>query len=240
MDSVESAVAAECGGADRLELCSNLVIGGTTPTPALFERVRAAVSLPIHVLIRPRFGDFLYSPEEYEIIQTEVRQFVSLGADALVIGILTETGMLDTEKMTKISSLCADKQITLHRAFDLCKDPVASIEQAIDLGINTVLTSGQTKNCIEGADCLAALVRQAAGRIAIMVGAGVSADAIAQIEPRVHADAYHMSGKRMVESGMVFRREGVPMGLPGLSEYTLWRADEQAIRAARTTLNQFP
>lgn len=143
VDSVASAIEAEKGGADRLELCSNLIIGGTTPTLALFNEVRNHVSIPINVLIRPRFGDFLYSEYEVNMIKQEVVQFREAGADAVVIGSLTADGSLDIEQMKELIVLAGDMKITLHRAFDMCADPIKTLQEAINLGIDTILTSGK-------------------------------------------------------------------------------------------------
>ena len=129
VDSVESAIAAQRGGAKRLELCGNLIIGGTTPTPALFRAVKAAVDIKIHVLIRPRFGDFCYTDAEFAIIREEVRQFRELGADGVVIGILRPDGSLNMEQMGELIREAGGMQITLHRAFDVCSDPMRALEE---------------------------------------------------------------------------------------------------------------
>ena len=122
VDSVESAIAAERGGADRLELCANLIIGGTTPSPALYRAVRANTHIPVHVLLRPRFGDFLYTPAELNILKEEASYFAKEGANGLVIGCLTPDGRLDKKAMQEIISLAPGCHITLHRAFDVCRD----------------------------------------------------------------------------------------------------------------------
>lgn len=238
VDSVESAVQAEHGGADRLELCGNLIIGGTTPGAALFEEVRRHCSLPIHVLIRPRFGDFLYSEMEFEVLRREVRQFRELGADGLVIGLLDADGNLDVSGMRLLMEEAGDCRVTLHRAFDVCADPEKALEQAAELGIRTILTSGQAANCREGRELLKRLVELADGRIEILVGAGVSAETIAELEPYVQAGNYHMSGKKTFQSGMRFRREGVPMGLKEISEFERFETDAQEIARARAVLDR--
>ena len=123
VDSVESAQLAARGGAMRLELCADLIIGGTSPDEDLFRMVRERVDLPIRVLLRPRFGDFLYSDEEYELLQRQVRRFRALGADGVVIGILRPDGTLDEARMAKLIELADGIDVTLHRAFDVCRDP---------------------------------------------------------------------------------------------------------------------
>lgn len=239
VDSVESAVEAERGGADRLELCGNLIIGGTTPGTALFEEVRRHCSLPVHVLIRPRFGDFLYSDTEFEVLQREVRQFRSLGAEGLVFGLLDADGNLDIPRMRLLMEEAGDCRVTLHRAFDVCADPERTLEQAVELGIRTILTSGQAADCRKGRELLKRLVERAEDRIEILVGAGVSAEVIEELEPYVRAGNYHMSGKKTFQSGMRFRREGVPMGLKEISEFERFETDASEIARARAVLDRF-
>ena len=138
--SVESAVSAERGGAMRLELCANLMIGGTSPDEDLFRMVRERVSVPVRVLLRPRCGDFLYTESEFELLCRQVKRFAALGADGIVIGVLTPEGDLDEERMAKLISLAGGCGVTLHRAFDVCRDPFAALETAKRLGVDTILT----------------------------------------------------------------------------------------------------
>lgn len=238
-DSVESAVIAAQAGADRLELCSNLVIGGTTPTQALFSQVRKKCDLRIHVLIRPRFGDFCYTEDEFAIILEEIKAFRSLGADGIVIGALTPDGEPDCKEMEKMKKCAGDMWVTLHRAFDMCRDPYVALEQAYQLGINSILTSGQADSCMEGAECIRSLVRQSAGKIEIMAGGGVNAEVIRKMHEITGASAYHMSGKTVLDSPMRYRRANVHMGLPGISEYDIWRTDAGKIKEAADMLRSF-
>lgn len=238
VDSVESAVIAQKAGASRLELCSNLMIGGTTPTLALFQEVQKRVSIPIHVLIRPRFGDFLYTDAEFEMIKKEILQFQQTGANGVVIGILNSDGTLDMSRMQQLMKLTSGMSVTLHRAFDLTKDALEALEQACELGIDTILTSGQQSSCQKGKHLLAKLVQKANRRIHILVAGGVCASVIDDVFETIGTTFYHMSGKTELDSGMVFRRQGVPMGLDGINEYTIWRTDETAIRQAIHTLIQ--
>lgn len=237
VDSVESAEIAARGGATRLELCANLVIGGTSPDEDLFRMVRERVDIPVRVLLRPRFGDFLYSDAEYELLRRQVRRFAALGADGVVIGLLRPDGTLDEARMAELISLAGGCGVTLHRAFDVCRDPFEALEAARRLGVDTILTSGQRASCTEGAPLLAQLVAAAGGRPQILVGAGVSATVIRDLQPQTHADAFHLSAKRTLDSGMAFRRAGVPMGLPGMDEFTVWQCDEASVRQARAALD---
>lgn len=229
-DSVESVLAAERGGANRIELCQNLVIGGTTPSPALFREIRRFSDIRIHILIRPRYGDFCYTEHEFSIMKEEIRTFRKLGAQGIVIGILKPDGTLDVERMRELIQEAGEMSVTLHRAFDVCANPYEALEQAVDLGVNTILTSGQRNKCTEGVDLLKELEVRSRGRIEIQAGAGVDAAAIRELFPKTNIHAYHMSGKIVLDSAMKYRKEGVSMGMPSLSEFDLIRTDENLIR----------
>lgn len=237
VDSVESAVNAAAGGATRLELCANLIIGGTSPDEDLFRMVRARVDLPIRVLLRPRFGDFLYSADEFELLRRQVSRFAGLGADGVVIGVLRADGTLDEARMAELIATAHGCGVTLHRAFDLCRDPFEALAAARRLGVDTILTSGQQASCADGAALLRELVEKSGGSPQILVGAGVTAEVIAALGSQTRAEAFHLSGRRIEQSRMTYRREGVPMGLPGISEFECWSCDPAAIRAAREALN---
>lgn len=237
VDSVESAVAAQRGGATRLELCANLIIGGTTPSVALFDAVRSAVDLPINVLIRPRFGDFLYTDAEYDIMCREIELFSRLGANAVVIGALHADGTVDTDKMAGMIAAANGIHITMHRAFDVSRDAFEALETAISLGVDTILTSGQKANARAGRKMIEALLEKAGDRATILIGGGVSADLIGEFRRSCpEADAFHLSGKMVLDSGMIYRNDEVSMGLPGISEFQIWRTEEEAIRRARKAL----
>ena len=235
-DSVESVLAAEKGGADRIELCGNVVIGGTTPSESLFREIRRYSDIKIHALIRPRFGDFCYTEYEFDIIRSEVRKFWELGAQGVVIGMLSPDGSLDVEHLAQLMEEAKGMSVTLHRAFDVCRDPMEALEQVISLGFNTILTSGQKNNCVDGSPLLAELVEKSAGRIHIMAGAGVNADVIAPIYEKTGITDYHMTGKVLLDSEMKYRKEGVSMGLPSLSEYEIFRTSEAEVKKAREVL----
>ncbi len=237
VDSVASARAARAGGGTRLELCGNLIIGGTTPSFALFEAVKEAVDLPVNVLIRPRFGDFLYTDDEYEIMRKEVAWFASHGANAVVIGCLNADGTLNETQMAGLIEAAKGIHVTLHRAFDVSCDPKDTLEAAISLGVDTILTSGQKASAWEGRELLAKLMDRAADRAQILIGAGVNAKTIRDIRAACpNANAFHLSGKTVLDSGMVHRNQEVNMGMPGISEFQIWQTEEAAIRAAKEAL----
>ncbi len=238
VDSLESAREAALGGGHRLELCANLVIGGTTPSPALVRLVKAETGLPVNAMVRPRFGDFCYTPAEMDVMRADAQALLDAGADALVTGFLTPEGALDREKMAYFVDLAHSrgKKCTLHRAFDLCRDPLEALLAAQALGVDTILTSGQAANCLAGLPVLEGLLAHR-GKVEILIGAGVSAAAIREIRRRLPAaGAFHMSGKVTQDSPMSYRRAGVPMGLPGISEYELYRTSAEKVRMAKAAL----
>lgn len=235
VDSVESAVNAAAGGADRLELCGDLIVGGVTPDRALYERIREKVSIPIHVLLRPRFGDFLYDDEEFEVLLRQARSYRAAGADALVIGCLTADGRLNREQMTALMEAAGDTPVTLHRAFDMCADLDQALEDARELGVRTILTSGGYASALSGMAVLSRLKAQA-GPVDIMAGAGINAETIKLFRENTTLTTFHMSGKKVIDSRMAYRNSKVSMGLPQLSEYEKWCTDAEAVRRAKEML----
>ena len=237
VDSVESAVNAEAGGADRIELCGDLIVGGITPSLALFERIREKINIPIHVLLRPRFGDFLYSDEEMEVLIRQAKAFAKAGADNLVIGCLTPDGRLDLGAMKRIIDAADGTPINLHRAFDMCRDLDEALEDAKQLGVVSILTSGGFASALDGIEVLNRL-KKSAGNIDIMAGAGMNAKNIKYMMDNSALTAFHMSGKKTLQSKMAYRNPRVNMGLPTLSEYEIIQTDENEIRAARLVMDR--
>lgn len=248
VDSVESAINAGKGSGKRLELCSNLVIGGTTPTEALFNEVKRNTELPVHVLIRPRFGDFLYSEHEVNIIRDEVIKFRELGADGVVIGMLNKDGEVDIENMKKVLAERGNMKVTFHRAFDMCKDPVKAFKDIKNLGIDILLTSGQKKTAIEGKELIKELVKISRegktetekGFPEVMMACGV--DSLEKLEDMLnhtHASAFHMSAKRVIDSKMKYRNSEVNMGIEGFSEYQKLETDKNTVEMYYNFLHEF-
>ena len=232
VDSFESAINAFNGGADRLELCGNLSIGGTTPSLYLFEEIRNNCNIKIHALIRPRFGDFLYTIHEKNIMKKEIESFRKAGAEGVVIGALTKEGELDVEMMKELIDSAGDMKVVMHRAFDVCKNPFETLEKAITLGIDTILTSGQQSNCLKGIELIKELSLTLGNEIKIMAGAGVTSNVIEKFLDETNVKCFHMSAKKILESEMEFRNPNVNMGISSLSEYEIWRTDEEEIRRA--------
>ena len=212
-NSVESAVKAQEGGAYRVELCAGIPEGGTTPS---FGDIRMARQLlqktKLHVIIRPRGGDFLYSKLELDIMLHDIKVARQLGADGVVFGCLTAEGNVDIPAMKMLMNAVGDMSVTFHRAFDMCKNPQEALEQIIALGCNRILTSGQEPNAVKGIPLLKELVKQADGRIIIMPGCGVNPSNILQIAEETGASEFHFSGRSIYESGMIYRNPKVSMG----------------------------
>ena len=234
VDSVESAINAQRGGATRLELCSNLIIGGTTPTKSLFEEVRKNVNIPINILIRPRFGDFLYSDYEVNIIRNEIKMFKELGADGIVVGILTKNGEIDLYNMKKFIDEAQGTPITFHRAFDVCKNPIEAFYQLHELGIQNILTSGQAQNCLKGKKLLKELVglsnKNNKSKTEILVGAGLNMENIGEIANSTGATNFHFSAKTIKQSKMKYKKQDVNMGLKEFNEFEILETDEKLVK----------
>ena len=240
VDSLASARQAIAGGADRLELCAALTVGGLTPYEMLLRQIRAESGIPVRCLMRPRAGDFLYTPEELELLRFQIMQLGAAGADGFVIGCLTAEGELDRDAMKPLIDACGGRGVTLHRCIDVSRDLEKTYLDAGRLGIDTVLTSGGASSCRGGREMIGKLLtlRDAMNGPEVLIGAGVNAGVIRQFrEDFPAAAAFHMSGKIEIESRMGFRRAGVPMGAPGLDEWHIQQTGLDAVRAARAALD---
>ena len=214
VDSVESGVAAEDGGAGRVELCANLIEGGTTPSDGTLALCRERLNIPIRVLVRPRGGDFLYSDIDFEIMLRDVRRTKELGADGVVIGLLDPDGSIDRERTTQLIDAAQPMGVTFHRAFDVCRDPEEALEQLIDLGVDRVLTSGQAAGAPDGIPTIARLVQLAAGRIGILPGGAIDESNVVDVVRGTGVREVHLRGSVDVESEMTFRAPQVEIGNP--------------------------
>lgn len=241
VDSYASAMAAIAGGADRLELCSALAVGGLTPSAALLAQIRQVSNIPIRCLMRPRAGDFLYQKEEILQMAMEIRSLRQAGADGFVMGCLTPDGELDGSALSPLLEAAEGCGLTLHRCIDVSRNLSETYKSAAVLGFDTVLTSGGTANCSNGMDAIRDLLtlRDVLSGPEVLIGAGVNANIISRFRQELPgAVAFHMSGKMELESAMVFCREGVPMGLPGLDEWHIRQTSEAAVRQARNALDK--
>ena len=212
-NSAQSCVEAEAGGAHRVELCAGIPEGGTTPSYGEICMARKlTASIDINVIIRPRGGDFLYTPAEVEAMLMDIEQAKQLKVHGVVFGCLTNQGYIDVPVMRRLIEASKPLSVTCHRAFDVCRDPFAALEQLIELGCDRILTSGQQPDAVQGIPLIKELVQQAGDRIIIMPGSGVRENNIALIESETGAKEFHTSARSIVYSGMVYRNENVPMG----------------------------
>lgn len=195
--SVDDAIAAAEGGADRIELNSALSLGGLTPSPGTLAEVRAAVALPVIVLVRPRAGGFAYSPAEFRVLLRDVEHALASGAHGVAFGVLGSDGRIDHGRCREVVRLVGSREAVFHRAFELTPDPVAALEQLLDLGVRRVLTSGQRPTALEGADVLAELLRRSAGRIEILPGSGINAETVGELLARTGCMQVHASCRAM-------------------------------------------
>lgn len=234
--SVESAIAARDGGAQRIELCAALEIGGVTPSAGVITEARKVEGLVLNVIIRPRGGDFLYNGYEVTCMEKDICTCKRLGADGVVIGALTAEGDIDTATCKRLIAASDGMSITFHRAFDMCRNPREALEELIELGCDRVLTSGQAATAEAGIPLLKELAEQAAGRIIIMPGCGVNSSNAAKILQATGTTEIHASARKSVGSGMIFRHRGVSMGNSDSDEYARKETDADEVRAIKESI----
>ena len=221
-NGVESCIAAQAGGADRVELCAGIPEGGTTPSYGEIKVARRVLTTTrLHVIIRPRGGDFLYSDLEVERMAADIAACRDLGVDGVVFGCLNADGTIDVEKNRYLMECSRGMSVTFHRAFDRTANPEQALETIIDLGFDRVLTSGQQPRAIQGIDLLAQLNRQAAGRIRLMAGSGVTEQNIRDIREATGLTEFHFSGREPHPSAMQYVNPNLYMGRPGVNEAAL-------------------
>ena len=218
------------GGADRIELCANLGEGGTTPAFGTLRRCRELFDVPIFPIIRPRSGDFLYSDDEYRSMQYDIELVKSLGFEGVVIGLLLANGQIDLSRTAALRELAYPMGTTFHRAFDRCADPAKALEELISIGIDRVLTSGQSLTAPEGVECIAALQSQANGRIVIMPGSGVRPDNVEELKVKTGCHEFHTSLRGWRESEMQFRH---PNFINNTESYRNPNIDPEQVRGMR-------
>lgn len=221
IDSVESALIAAAGGAHRLELCDNLIAGGTTPSLGMLQQCKKAVDLPVMFMIRPRGGDFLYSDQEFEVMKQDILLAKEAGAEGVVFGILTAEGEVDKERNQLLLNLARPMKCTFHRAFDMAKDPKQALEALIEIGFDLLLTSGLEANVDLGTPLLIELVKQADKRIQIMAGAGVNSTNVEQLILTTGVNHIHASASHSLTSSMKYRNPRLSMGQEGYDEFSL-------------------
>ncbi|MAE19958.1 copper homeostasis protein CutC [Candidatus Poribacteria bacterium] len=197
LEDIESAIAAQCGGADRIELCDNLAVGGTTPSIGMIQQVRQQLQIDLQVLVRPRGGDFCYTDLEFGVMKADVEAAKSAGADGIVTGILNTDGTIDVQRTQELIRLALPIPVTFHRAFDHTPNPLSALETLAGYGISRILSSGQASSAYEGLSLLSQLQKTARGRISIMAGGGVNSWNAPQIVRQARISEIHTGSSCM-------------------------------------------
>jgi copper homeostasis protein len=229
--SVESAVAAERGGAARVELCSDLLEGGVTPSAGLIARVRERIGIGLQVLIRPRGGDFCCTDQEFAVLEHDVRTARQLGADGVVLGLLHPDGEVDGERTRRLVELARPGNVTFHRAFDMARDHLRALEDVIATGADRLLTSGGERTAELGAETIARLVQAAAGRLVVMAGGGIRTHNVRRLIERTSVAEVHAGLEEPQPSPMAYRNQRISMGAASDREFLRFVAQEGSVRA---------
>ena len=231
VEGIDGLVAAQSAGADRVELCASLLEGGLTPSMGVVRQALKIATIPFHVIIRPRGGDFLYSELEYQTMLDDVRACRELGVAGVVIGCLTPDGQIDEKRTRELTEAARPMKVTCHRAFDMTRDPEEAIEALVRCGVDRVLTSGQRDSAVEGIEILRRTHQAARGRIKIMACGALDERNIGGVVKRSEADEFHFAATQTVPSGMAFRNPNVGMGGTAIErEFELTLTDTEAVR----------
>jgi copper homeostasis protein len=231
-NSANSCFEAAAGGAARVELCSSIPEGGTTPSYGEIRMAQEiAPSIDVNIIVRPRGGDFLYTENEVRSMLYDIEMAKSLKLHGVVVGCLTRDGNIDVKTLERLMGAAEHLSVTFHRAFDLCKEPFAGLEQIISCGCDRLLTSGQAPTAVEGIPLIRQLVNHALGRIIIMPGCGVRANNIARIQTETGASEFHTSARHTIDSLMQYRKEGVNMGNAFIKEFSREETDRRLVAA---------
>ena len=238
LESVESAIAGERAGVQRVELCADLLEGGTTPSAGTLHAARERLSLAINVMIRPRGGDFLYTDAEFAAMRHDIQTAKELGADGVVFGLLRADGSVDVERTRQLVEFAAPLPVTFHRAIDVSRDLLEALEDVIATGAARVLTSGGRPSVIEGIDMIASMVKAANGRILIMPGCGIRASNVLTVLEKTGVREIHMSLEAEESSGMQYRKAEIPMGGVEGREYLRFLTPQAAVEEVIQLIRQ--
>lgn len=236
VDSVTSALAAQDGGADRIELCDALAEGGVTPSAGKIALCRERLRIPIVVLIRPRAGDFLYGDTESEVMRRDILMAKGMGADGIAIGALKADGTIDVARMGAFIKAARPMEVVFHRAFDGTPDALEALEALKALGVDRVLTSGQAKTALQGAGALREFVAAAEGRVTILAGGGVNEENAAELVRVSGVRELHIRGTVPVASGMSYKRPGFDLTKPLMPDNLRAVTDAKRVRAVRVAV----
>ena len=236
-DSIQSAVNAEEGGADRIELCENLAQGGITPSAGKIRLSKKMLVIPVFVLIRPRKADFLYSGMEFELMLEDIRMAKQMGADGIVSGVLTADGSIDMTRTEMLVKASWPLPFTFHRAIDMCRQPLTAVDQLADINVRRILSSGQQPAAAGGSELLHKLVERAAGRLQIMAGGGLRAENLGSLLRIPQLKEFHASARHLVKTRMEFLGR-TAMGKESIDEEFQWEeVDPGMVRALRNALD---
>jgi copper homeostasis protein len=236
VDSVESAVASERGGADRVELCAGLPEGGTTPSAGMIAAVRKKIGIGLQVMIRPRGGDFCYSTDEFSIMQRDILIAKQLGANGVVFGILNTDGSMDKDRMRQLLDMARPLKVTCHRAFDMARDMEQALDDLLEIGADRVLTSGGKKSAVDAMPTLKHLVQQAHGQISVMACGELSIANVKAVISYSNVTEVHAGLGTAVTSAMKFRNQKIEMGMLTNSEYQHVVVTESSVRELRAAI----
>lgn len=233
-----AAIVAQSAGAHRVELCSGYSEGGLSPSAGTIEFVRKSISIPIHVMVRPRIGDFCYNSNEKSCILSDIEFCKSIGVNGVVIGILNTDGKVDKQFIAEVVRFASPMSVTFHRAFDLSQNLYEALDDLIDCGVQRVLTSGGKPNALAGIETIAALVRNADGRITILPGGGIKADNVENLIRSTGVREVHFSGKQLVKS-RIDRSPNLSLTSSGeVSDLEWYESDENKIRSLLKVVNR--
>jgi len=238
VDSVESAIAAERGGAQRVELCSDLLEGGITPSAGLLALVRQRIEIGLFVMIRPRGGDFYYTDAEFEVMEEDIRRAREGGADGIIVGVLDQQAHVDVERTRQLVELAGPLPVTFHRAIDMTPDPCAALKDVTETGAARVLTSGGAGKVTEGVSVVARMVAAAGERIRVVAGGGITPETIVRVVESTGASEFHASLRSARPSPMEFHRRHVQMGEVRDREYLRFVVEEEKVRALAGVLQR--
>lgn len=215
--NIESCMLAQSAGAHRIELCDNPGEGGTTPSYGFIKAARKNLRIDLFPIIRPRGGDFLYTDAEFEVMKTDIKICKELGCDGLVIGMLNTDGTVDKKRCSKLVELAYPLEVTFHRAFDRVTDSEKALEDIIEIGCERILTSGLQPSALDGAELIAALIKQADERIIIMPGSGVRSDNVIDLAKKTGATEFHSSARMNIKSNMNYTNKAMKENMQSVS-----------------------
>jgi copper homeostasis protein len=238
-DNLDTTRAAAAAGASRIELCASLTEGGITPSFSLMQQVCREVTVPVHVMIRPRGGDFLYTADEYELMKADIQHARKAGAAGVVFGILRSDGTIDRDRCLELVKLAAPMNVAFHRAFDMTADPFLALEEIIGIGCNVLLTSGHCQTAEDGLELIRELVKRAGNRIQVMAGGGVNSSNVLLLH-EAGVRAFHFTARKKVDGGMKFRNDALQsMGNnAGYDEYAVYVFDQVKVENVFKALSE--